>query len=178
MHESAFNYVSSFAENIVSEASLVILEFGSRNVNGTVRDLFPDHAYWGIDISDGPGVDQVADAATFLLPEGFFADIVICCETLEHTPLAFEIVSNAYKNLSPGGFFVVTCATDPRKPHSAKDGGRLRRREYYGNILPQALKGSAILAGFNIEDLQIRDLPGHGGDLYMTAYKPLNTSST
>ncbi|MBN9127676.1 MAG: hypothetical protein J0I90_08870, partial [Nitrosospira sp.] len=40
-----------------------ILEVGSRNVNGTTREVLSGHAreYIGIDISEGEGVDKILD---------------------------------------------------------------------------------------------------------------------
>lgn len=113
-----------------------VLEFGSRYVNGGVRDLFGE-PYTGLDLEDGPGVDVVADAATYLHPTP--VDVVVCCEVLEHTPAWREIIANAAANLVDGGLFILTAATDPRHSHSAIDGGQVHPGEYYGNIDPHDL---------------------------------------
>jgi len=168
MHDSAYNFVREFAWRLMP--ARFILEFGSRNVNGTVRGIFRHHVYWGIDLMPGKGVDQVGNAATYQHPAGS-VDVVLCLETLEHTPEIEAIVKNAYRNLSVGGYFVVTCATDPRLPHSAVDGGALRPDEYYRNIAPGDLKSYAVDAGFKVVELLVKQIPDHGGDLYMIARK-------
>lgn len=175
MHESAYNYVQDFYEKIKKDRGdhlYTVLEFGARNINGSIRDIFRGTIYWGIDLKDGKGVDQVTSASNYECPLGT-VDIVVCCEVLEHTPLVNEIVKSAYKNLAYGGWFVVTCATDPRLPHSAIDGGYARLHEYYLNVDPQVLKTSVCRAGFEVSDLQMRNIPNHGGDLYLTARKLL-----
>ena len=113
-----------------------VLEFGSRFVNGGVRDLFGE-PYIGLDIEPGPGVDVVADAASYRHPVP--VDVVVCCEVLEHTPAWREIIANAAANLVDGGLFILTTATDPRAPHSAVDGGAVRGGEHYANIDPEDL---------------------------------------
>ncbi len=114
-----------------------VIEIGSRNVNGGLRDLFPRspayQTYHGIDIMPGDGVDEVADAATWEPPE--LADCVICCEVLEHAANWQGIVSKACSWLRPGGRLIVTCAGAGRRPHSAIDGCDLRPDEHYGNLM-------------------------------------------
>ena len=61
---------------------LAAIEIGSLNVNGSIRDLFPHYDYLGLDLVAGPGVDVVADGATFDTPKRF--DVAISCEAFEH----------------------------------------------------------------------------------------------
>ena len=42
--------------------------------------------------------------------------------------------TNAWNTLHPGGVLVMTCATDPRPPHSAIDGWDVRPGEWYANV--------------------------------------------
>lgn len=173
MHFSAFTYVEDFYlefRRTHKSPPYVVLEFGSMNVNGSVRNIFYEEDYWGIDLAEGHGVDEVADASTYIYNKGQ-VDIVVCCETLEHTPLVPEIVNMAYLNLVVGGWFVITCAREPRNPHSAIDGRQVRRGEYYKNVDPQDLKTIVSEAGFQVHNLQLKNLPNHGGDLYLTAQK-------
>lgn len=127
-----------------------VVEFGSRDVNGTVRDLFVTDRYHGIDIEPGPGVDEVANAVIWSPAINETPDCVVCCEVLEHTEDWRLIVYAAYDALDPGGLFVVTCATDPRAPHSASDGGALRDDEHYENIDPIAFIEAVEDAGFEL----------------------------
>lgn len=107
-----------------------VVEFGARDVNGTVRDLIPHQTWVGIDLTAGPGVDRVMDCRDYypLTPP----DLIVCCEVLEHCAGAGEIVAHAGEILRPGGWFVMTCATDGRAPHGC-DGGPVGD-EFYKNV--------------------------------------------
>lgn len=138
MHAEARAYVEAVAKMIDSPGA--VLEIGSRNFNGSVRELFSAaEIYHGIDVRPGPGVDEVADGATYEPP--FVPTIIVCCEVLEHTPHAEAIIRHAHELLAPMGVFILTCAAPPREPHSAIDGGpQLAPDEHYANIDPEWLK--------------------------------------
>jgi SAM-dependent methyltransferase len=116
-----------------------VVEFGSLDINGSLRFLFGGTDYLGIDRQAGPGVDVVADAAVWRTDDP--VDVVLCTEVLEHAENAEGIVESAWLALKPGGLFFVTCATDGREPHSAVDGGELRDGEWYRNIPAAELEG-------------------------------------
>lgn len=146
MHGEAWGFASS-AMAQYQYAHIDVVEFGSRDVNGSPRLFFKRAAsYTGVDIADGPGVDIVADAATWE-PDKLY-DLAICMEVFEHTPDWRGIVDTASKALKQGGLFVVTAASDPREPHSAVDGFGLRDDEYYGNVDPEDLAVALLRAGF------------------------------
>jgi hypothetical protein len=118
-----------------------------------------------VDVEPGPGVDVVADAATYVPPAP--PACVVCCEVLEHAVTAPVIVSNAGAMLQPGGLLIVTAAGAGRAPHSAVDGGPLRPGEYYRNVEANDLLG--WLAGFD----HVRVTTNRpAGDIYATARKP------
>lgn len=158
MHAEAFAYVESAARNWSGRK---VVEFGSRNVNGSVRPLFTGAEYVGVDAAPGPDVDVVADASTWT-GKGF--DCVVCCEVLEHTPKGAEIVAAARKTLKKGGVFIATCATTGRAPHSAVDGAAVRPGEYYRNVTRPTFEKWLTDAKFSSWDITVRD-----GDLYCTA---------
>ena len=58
--------------NLVAESSS-ILEVGSQNLNGSVRDYFPfseDKNWLGLDLGPGSGVDLVVPGELIQLPTG------------------------------------------------------------------------------------------------------------
>lgn len=134
MHKAALDWVESSLEWWGRDGSFSVLEFGSLDINGSVRSILGPRStrYVGIDPAYGKGVDIVADAAVFRDIEQF--DVVVCCEVFEHTPKWPQIVSNAHRNLNDGGLFIATMAGDGRTPHSAIDENPLRDWEYYGNV--------------------------------------------
>jgi SAM-dependent methyltransferase len=161
VHAEAYAFVSRASANLPQGP---VLEIGSLNINGTIRGLFDGRPYLGIDAVPGPGVDRVANGATYQ-PE-LMPLVVVCCEVLEHTPEAEAICRNAYRALAPGGTFIVTAAGVGRPPHSAVDGGQLRQGEFYCNVTAEELE--RWLSDF--DESTIEPNP-RAGDIYATAKK-------
>lgn len=162
MHREAYAYVRTQVLNLTFDQ---VVEFGSLDINGSVRGLFDTDSYHGIDLQDGPGVDEIADAGTWRWDEEI--DCIVCCEVLEHAPDPQQIIENAYANLGQNGLFIMTCATNPRAPHSAVDGGPIRDGEHYANV--EADDYRRWLKGyFGIVDLTVSR---ERGDLYCVARK-------
>lgn len=144
-----------------------VLEVGSRNINGGVRDLFPDALYTGWDLYPGPGVDMVGDFAS--QEDGWdLEDCVVCTEVLEHAPNAQAIVAKAWEALQPGGCFIMTCAAPGRAPHSALDEQPIRPDEHYENVTVNQMETWLEQAGFTQYHVQ---LARGGYDLQACAIK-------
>lgn len=139
-----------------------VVELGSRDVNGGVRNLFPDaKSYLGIDIDPGPDIDLVIDAADWVPDKKYCC--VVSTETFEHTPRWPEILLVAATAITPDGVVLITCATSPRRPHSAQiDEHPPKRGEYYGNVSPADFLQAARKAGLK-PDISVDH--AHG-DLY------------
>ena len=73
-----------------------ILEVGSQNINGSLRDtLGKDNKYYGVDIQDKDGVDEVCNATEIQERFGDNSfDIVICTEVLEHVEFWKDVINN------------------------------------------------------------------------------------
>lgn len=143
MHDEVYAYVATaVGEHGPFER---VVEFGSLDINGTVRSLFTAD-YVGVDLQEGPGVDVVADATTWEPDRP--VDCVVCCEVFEHTPGWPLLIESAHRALHPGGTLIVTAAGPGRGPHSAVDGNEVRPGEHYANIEPDALADALADAGF------------------------------
>jgi len=136
MHAAAYAFVERTVKQFGSGEFVV--EIGARDINGSVRRLFETARYLTTDIAPGPGVDLVADGATY--EPGVAPDRVVCCEVLEHTPAAPAIVVNALRIVRPGGIVIPTAAGPGRAPHNAHDGGPVPAGEYYRNVDPSQLR--------------------------------------
>ncbi len=113
-----------------------VLEIGSHDVNGGIRDLFPTVGeYVGLDVREGPGVDLVADATVYKTDRSF--DCVVSTEVFEHVEGWRGIVRCAAE--AAARVFIVTCAGPGRGIHSAT-GGELDPDEWYQNVNPDDLK--------------------------------------
>ena len=93
-----------------------VLEIGSLNLNGSVRDFFQDCDYLGLDVSAGKDVDMVCEGQNYSGPDNSFNQ-VISCEVMEHNPFWKETLQNMLRLCAPGGLFTLTCATTGRPEH-------------------------------------------------------------
>lgn len=165
MHQAAFEYVGRITSGLDMDGKHVV-EFGSRNVNGSVRPHFAGAAsYIGVDAVEGPDVDVVRKvqglrADTFEHP----VDVVVCCELLEHESEPKSIIAAAHRILTPGGVLILTAAGPGREPHGI-DGGAVGK-EHYANIEPDDLR--AWLDGWDGVTIE-EDQAAH--DVYAVAVK-------
>jgi hypothetical protein len=166
VHAQAYRFIETTLGGIPKPA--MVIEFGSRNVNGTPRPLLPDAAYVGVDRMPGAGVDVVCDGALLLADE--LADLTLCAEVLEHAENWVPLVRNMVACTTPGGHLIITCATEGRAPHSAHDGGALRQGEYYRNVPHGELTDTLTEAGALVLTCLVH--PGRG-DLYVLAEVPM-----
>ena len=119
-----------------------VLEVGSLNINGTVRQFFTSPSlYVGIDVGEGPGVDVVCEGQNYDTSERF--DCVISCECMEHNPEWKDTFANMIRLCRPGGIVIMTCATTGRAEHGTsrttpQDSPLTIGRgwEYYCNLTP------------------------------------------
>jgi SAM-dependent methyltransferase len=109
-----FALVSEFL--VVRSAQTSILEVGSLDINGSLREFAPGCRYVGIDMAPGPGVDLVCEGQDFDPGEDRF-DVVWSAECMEHNPYWEATVKNMVRLLRPGGLFVLSCAAPGRAPH-------------------------------------------------------------
>ena len=93
-----------------------VLEVGSLNINGTVRDLFTECYYVGLDVAEGKGVDIVCEGQNYDAPSESF-DVAISCECFEHNPEWVATFRNMHRMTRTLGLVVMTCATTGRPEH-------------------------------------------------------------
>jgi SAM-dependent methyltransferase len=151
VHEGA----RAFIERKVTELGPFkrVLEIGSRNVNGSVREYFGDADYLGIDRRQGAGVDLVLDAVNWQTDLRF--DAIVCCEVFEHEPRWPLLMGKISVWLEPKGVALLTMA-----------GSCLRAGEPYENIDPVELAQTAAIHGLRAElDVSVP------GDLYAAIFR-------
>ena len=84
MHDTAYEIGGKFLK-LYGRAGQTILDLGSYNVNGTLKDFQPrDSFYVGADLASGMGVDVVVSSALALpFAPGSF-DIILSTSAFEH----------------------------------------------------------------------------------------------
>lgn len=93
-----------------------VLEIGSLDINGSIRSIFNNCLYIGIDVGPGKNVDVVCEGQKYNGPDRMF-DTVVSCECFEHNPYWFETFMNMYRMCKFGGLIIFTCATTGRWEH-------------------------------------------------------------
>ncbi len=166
MHSEAYAWVRHNSQPLDPDA---VLDIGGRNINGSVRDLFPNATtYTALDIAEGDGVDVVADAATWTPDREY--DLVVAAEVFEHTDSWPEICRTAFDALHPGGVFIATMAGPGRPPHSGVDGGaNLYPGEHYANVRPERLR--AVLENIGWANIEV-DQQHSPADVRAVAVRP------
>jgi hypothetical protein len=95
----------------------MVLEFGSADINGSVRPLFDKpRRYIGVDVVSGPGVDWVGLAHEFDAQKRKW-DVVISGEMFEHDRFWDRSFINMVDHVRPGGLVTFSCATTGRLEH-------------------------------------------------------------
>lgn len=116
-HQEQFDFVNSVKQKFINNfINVKVLEVGSLNLNGTVRQSFEHCEYIGLDLGEGPGVDVVCEGQNYDAPDNHF-DTVISCECFEHNPYWVETFNNMVRMTKSGGLVVMTCATTGRAEH-------------------------------------------------------------
>ena len=94
-----------------------VLEIGSLNINGTVRDFFVNsEEYVGCDLGEGRGVDIVCAGHELAYADGYF-DVAISCECFEHDKNWRKTFSKMVDLVRVGGLVIFSCATTGRQEH-------------------------------------------------------------
>jgi hypothetical protein len=143
-----------------------VLEVGSLDINGTVRDFFTDCEYIGVDLDEGPGVDLVGQGQELEFPNRNFAT-VISAECFEHNPHWLETFVNMHR--MSDGLVSFTCATEGRREHgttrtSPADSPFTLQWDYYRNLTEDDFIESLDL-GLMFEKYKFSVNP-HSYDLY------------
>ena len=117
MHPAQYDFVSSLKSKYLNKfQNSKILEIGSLDVNGSIRPIFENCDFTGIDIGPGLGVDIVCEGQKFSGEDNYY-DVVISCECFEHNPFWLETFFNMWRMCKHDGLVIFTCATTGREPH-------------------------------------------------------------
>ena len=154
-HIDQINFIREFRNYYLDEnfsKDIHILEVGSLDVNGNMRDLFKfSKNYMGIDLIKGPNVDLVMDGAQIDSLKDKF-DIVISCECFEHAKNWKTIFEKMCKVTKDDSFVVVSVASTGRIEHGTERSGNWQspgnKDDYYQNLTKKDFENN-----FNLKDI-------------------------
>lgn len=124
-----------------------VIEIGSLDINGSVRDFYNSLKYIGVDLDEGPGVDLVAQGQEVDFADNSF-DVAVSAECFEHNPFWVETFLNMYRMASK--FVIFTCATEGRPEHGTTrtnpaDSPFTINWDYYKNLTAKDFKNAFSL---------------------------------
>jgi SAM-dependent methyltransferase len=114
MHSTAKSNAELFFQTYVFRPEQTkILEIGSRDVNGALREVAPKTLdYVGVDIDEGSGVDIVlADPYSFPFDSETF-DVVVTSSCFEHTELFWVTYLEALRVVKPHGLLYINAPSN------------------------------------------------------------------
>lgn len=148
-----------------------VIEIGSLDINGTVRDFFNANRYVGVDVGPGPGVDVVANGENVDYPDNTF-DTAVSAECFEHNPewqaTFLNMIRMSKKHV------IMTCASEGRPEHGTRrtDPGSSPLTldwDYYKNLTEQDFRDAFDMDKLFIEHMFEYQPDAH--DLYFYGIK-------
>lgn len=109
-------HLYEFAKRNKGKISGRVIDVGSFDVNGSLRTVFPVTV--GVDMREGPGVDQVCDVVDLMTTFGLESfDCVCSADALEHMVDWKMAMENMWGILKPNGILFLTMANPKKGRH-------------------------------------------------------------
>lgn len=121
MHNSVLQFVQRATRDLPE--AIRVLDIGALDVNGSARGLFPNATeYVGVDLQEGPGVDDVADAHNLSDDWGREQfDLILCLEMLEHDSAPWLTAAQIAAVGKPGALVLVSARGNGFPLHNEPD---------------------------------------------------------
>ena len=109
MHWTVKRTFDTFVEYYCgNERNIRVLEIGSANFNGGLRDQKLSSMQWmGVDLSEGPGVDQVVGLGESLPFDAASFDLVVASSVFEHDIQFWNTFLEMSRVMKPGGYLLL-----------------------------------------------------------------------
>jgi SAM-dependent methyltransferase len=140
-HGSQQEFVKRIAKEFPEHFNNIkMLEVGSLNINGTMRDYFVDCTYVGVDVDEGPGVDLTCGGHLVDHADNTY-DTTGSCNCFEHNPYWVESFQNMYRMTRHNGLVFIAVPTTGYPEHGTTKHARgdspltiKKGWEYYSNL--------------------------------------------
>lgn len=145
MHDTAYEIGKKVIE-IYGRSDQLLMELGSYNINGSLRDFCPDGSiYLGLDMEKGPSVDIFVEPGRPLPIRDGLVDLFLTSSAFEHDPFFWETFLEIVRVTKPNGIIYL----------SAPSNGSFHRYPHdYWRFYPDS--GKALEAYAQKKGLQIR----------------------
>jgi SAM-dependent methyltransferase len=168
-----------FVEKIKNELpqyfnNIKVIDCGSYDVNGNIKDVFTNCNYIGIDNHAGPNVDWVVPLHHIDTPGMQVSkyDTVISCEMLEHDYYWERSLKKMYNILKSNGLLLITCAGYNRRKHGVEEFASDLKQCHYENItVSHLLKAFDLEFLFSDFEIKYNGSGGEMGDFYFWGIK-------
>lgn len=108
MHDTAHEHGRLFFELYGSDVFRTVVELGSQDVNGSLREHCPAHIHYiGLDVTPAKGVDLVIDPGAALPLATGTADAIVASSAFEHDICFWDTFLELTRVLRPGGLLYV-----------------------------------------------------------------------
>lgn len=108
MHPTAYTFATQFYNTYCKllPESAIVVDFGSYDVNGTLKPVFSMHRYIGIDISEGPNVDIICENSKTPI-ESNSVDVVVSSSCFEHDECFWETFLEMCRIVKKDGYIYI-----------------------------------------------------------------------
>lgn len=165
-HPSVLDYVREVLPADVVRGRWV-LEVGSYDVNGSARSVLAPYEpadYLGVDITPGPGVDEIANCEHLTeWAGGTCWDIVVSLEMMEHVRDWQACLRNLLEVVADDGLLLITTRSQGFPWHPFPEDNWRYSVRAMGELITSA--------GFKVLDLR-RDPEPHSPGVFVTARRP------
>jgi SAM-dependent methyltransferase len=108
LHDTAYEHGRLFFELYWQPSFEVVVDMGSQNVNGSLRDHRRSGTHYvGLDIEPGPGVDVVVKPGAALPFADSSVDVVVSTSAFEHDVFFWETFLEMARVIRPGGLVYI-----------------------------------------------------------------------
>lgn len=111
MHPSVLYYTDIFFKNYNTKTNPCIVEIGSYDVNGSLRQVAPPCTYIGLDYTAGPGVDRLISNEQLPVQDNT-ADFVISASCFEHARFFWETFIECLRVSKNNGIIMINAPSN------------------------------------------------------------------
>ena len=114
MHDTALALGKEFFDSYLANGmGKTIVEIGSRDVNGSLREVAPaGNNYIGVDFEKGKGVDVILTDPYSLPFEDNSVDLCVCSSCFEHSEFFWLLFGEILRILKPAGLFFLNAPSN------------------------------------------------------------------